>query len=178
MRPPVSSGGRMSIYSMFKSPPEEQFDIWSCRVGTRWHRSRLEARTQLVSGRSPADVAGPSLDPACFAGATFRRRDPSAQSAFCSPTPGRSHATRPSAGRVRPVPGTRGLGVSGSGDARAGGHQTGVGIAPQRDQELAGHRHDHDPADPSPGAGGARLEPLAERTVGLEPDPAPGHLHQ
>ena len=53
MRPPVSSGGRMSIYSMFKSPPEEQFGIWSCRVGTRWHRSRLEARTQL-SSKEPA----------------------------------------------------------------------------------------------------------------------------
>ena len=58
----ASSGGR--------------FDVWCCRVGTRWHRSRRAARTQLLSGRSPAVLpARPSIPRA--AGATFRRRDPS-----------------------------------------------------------------------------------------------------
>ena len=160
---------------MVRSPPAERFGVWCCRVGTCWHRSRRAARTQLVSGRLPAGVAGPSLDPACFAGATFRRRDPSTQPASCSPTSGRSHATRPSAGRVRPV---RELGVSGSGDARAGGHETGAGIAPEGDQELAGQRYDHDPADPPSSVGGPGMEPPAERAVGLEADPAPCHLQK
>ena len=59
-----------------------------------------------------------------LAGATFRRRDPSTRSAFCSPIPVRSHATRPSAGRVRPV---RELGVSGS---RAQATRAPVGTRP------------------------------------------------
>ena len=41
------------------------------------------------------------------------------------------------------------------------GYKTGVGIAPQGDQELAGQRHDQDPENPPPGAGGAGLEPPA-----------------
>ena len=50
MRTPLSSGGRYAVYSMVTSPPEERFGVWCCRVGTRWHRSRRAARTQLVSG--------------------------------------------------------------------------------------------------------------------------------
>ena len=42
------------LYSMVMSPPAERIGIWSCRVGTCWHRSRLRARTQLLSGRLPA----------------------------------------------------------------------------------------------------------------------------
>ena len=103
------------LYSMVMSPPAERIGVCSCRVGTRWHRSRLRARTQLLSGRLPAvSPVRPSVPLA--AGATFRRRDPSATPASCSPAVSRSHATRPSAGRVRPV---RELGVSGSGDVCA-----------------------------------------------------------
>ena len=53
MKGPLSSGGCFAVYSMFRSPPEERFGVWCCQVGTRWHRSRLEARTQL-SSKEPA----------------------------------------------------------------------------------------------------------------------------
>ena len=47
-------------------------------------------------------MAGPSLDPACFAGATFREAGPISISASFSPTVCRPRATRPSSGRVQP----------------------------------------------------------------------------
>ena len=227
MKGPLSSGGCFAVYSMFRSPPGERFGVWCCQVGTRWHRSRLEARTQLsqvknplsrcyygicgfhfrqcgIAGRwtqkpvycrdeTPATagvgaliravaggMAGPSLDPACL---RAPRSGGGTHLEFGILQPNTCSVTRPPAQR-RPRPagsgnsGSWGFGVSGSGDAGAGGHETGVGIAPQGDQELAGHRHDHDPADPSPGTGGAGLEPLAQRTVGLEPHPSPRHLHE
>ena len=105
----VSSGGRGTIYRMVTSPPKERFGVWRCRVGTRWHRSRPWARAQLVSGRSPTiSPVRPSIPLA--AGGAFRRRDPSEQPASCSPVSTRSHATRPSADRVRPVRELGGLG--------------------------------------------------------------------
>ena len=66
MRTLLSSGSRGAIYSMVTSPPEDRFGVWSYRVGTRWHRSRPEARTQLVSGRCPAvSPVRPSIPLAC-----------------------------------------------------------------------------------------------------------------
>ena len=81
------------------------------------------------------------------AGTTFRRRDPSDTTASCSPTARRSHATRPSAGRVWPDWEVK---VSGSGDAGARRHETGPGQPPQGDQQLPGQRDDHDLADSPP----------------------------
>ena len=55
-------------------------------------------------------------------------------------------ATRPSPGRVRPVWNSA---VSRSGEPSASRHETGLGEPPERDEQLAGERHDHHPADPS-----------------------------
>ena len=85
--------------------------------GRRQHR-RSVPRSRLLCGRHVPEV-GPIFLVGIF-----------------QPQPStRSHTTRPSAGRVRPV---RELEVSGSGDVCAGGHETGAGIAPQRDQQFAG----------------------------------------
>src|SRR6185437_14881358 len=62
-------------------------------------------------------------------------------------------------------------------DASAGGHFAGFDVAPQRDQQLACHCHDHDLADAALGTAGAFVEPAAERAVRLEAQPAPGQLH-
>ena len=63
-------------------------------------------------------------------------------------------------------------------DARAGGQFAAFGIAPQRDQKLAGERHNHDFAQPAFGPAGALHEPATERALRLEAQPAPGQLHQ
>ena len=66
MKGPLSSDARGAIYSMVTSPPVERFGVWCCRVGTRWHRSRPGARTQLLSGRLPAGLpVRPSIPLAC-----------------------------------------------------------------------------------------------------------------
>jgi hypothetical protein len=57
--------------------------------------------------------------------------------------------------------------------ARTGGHFAGLDIAPQRHQQLAGERHDHDLANAPLAARGALDEPAAERAVRLEAQPAP-----
>ena len=68
--------------------------------------------------------------------------------------------------------------LSGCAGARTGRQFAGLEVAPQRDQQLAGERHDHDLADASFGAAGARGEPEAERALRLEAQPAPSQLHQ
>lgn len=40
-----------------------RFNVWCCRVGTRWHRSHRVARTKLIRAVA-GDIAGPSLNPA------------------------------------------------------------------------------------------------------------------
>ena len=77
MRAPAVKGGvALQSTALVRSPPKERIGAWPCRVGTCLHRSRLETRTQLVSGRCPAaSPVRPSIPLA--AGATFRRRDPS-----------------------------------------------------------------------------------------------------
>ena len=148
--------------------------VWCCRAGTRVHRSRLTARAQLLSGgiwRSRRSVPRSRL----AAGATFRRRDSSTCSASLSPMRLRSHATRPGAGRVRPA---WEVGVLGLGDAGTGWHETGFGVSPEGDQELAGESCDHDPSQPPLRASGACFEPLAQGTVGLEAQPAPRHFRR
>ncbi len=142
--------------------------------------SRLDTRHGCLSGRSPAVwPVRPSIPLAC--GRHVPEAGPICEVGILQPNI-RSVTRHPAQRRPRPAgsgnSGSWGLGVSGSGDAGAGGHETGVGIAPQGDQQLAGYGHDHDPADPSPGTGGAGLEPLAQRTVGLEPHPSPRHLHE
>jgi len=63
------------LYSMVMSPPAERIGIWSCRVGTCWHRSRLRARTQLLSGRLPAvSPVRPSIPLACMRTPAVKRR--------------------------------------------------------------------------------------------------------
>src|SRR3546814_3099213 len=47
---------------------------------------------------------------------------------------------------VRGVPVSARL-LSAGGQAHAGRHHAGLDVAPQRDQQLAGERHDHDRAD-------------------------------
>src|SRR5215210_5385719 len=49
-------------------------------------------------------------------------------------------------------------------------------IAPERDQELAGKRHDRDPADPSTPLPDAGAEPAAQGRVRLMAEPEPGEL--
>src|SRR3546814_4725070 len=78
---------------------------------------------------------------------------------------------------VRGVPVSARL-LSAGGQARAVRHRAGLDIAPQRDQQLAGERHDHDLADASFGTAGALGEPAAQRALRLEAQPAPGQLHQ
>ena len=85
---------------MVRSLPEERFGVWCCRVGTRWHRSHLAARTQILSGRSPADLpVRPSIPLA--RGRHVPEAGPICKPASFSPAAYRSHATRPSAGRWR-----------------------------------------------------------------------------
>lgn len=83
-------------------------------------------------------IAGFSLDPACC-GRHIPGAGPISSPASFSPGWCRSRATRPSAGRVRPVWEVGGLC---SGDATACRHETCGGIAPQGDQQLAGQSHD------------------------------------
>ena len=66
----------------------------------------------------------------------------------------------------------------GSGEPGAGRNETALLEAPECDQQLAGERHDHDPAHPPVRAGDASFEPEAERAVGLEAQPAPRHLDE
>src|SRR5207249_1777907 len=84
-------------------------------------------------------------------------------------------------GRPLPVVGevsARSFGLlSSGGEARPGGQLTGFDVAPQRDQQLARQSDDHDGADASFGAAGARGKPLGERALRLEAQPAPGKLH-
>ncbi len=64
---------------------------------------RACAHTHLLFGRSFSDGASDlSLDPACC-GRSVREAEPFSCSAFFSPAEVRPHATRPSAGRVRPA---------------------------------------------------------------------------
>lgn len=58
MKGPPSSDSRDAIYSMVRSPPAGQFGVSSCRVGTRSHRSRFEARTQLSSINAAGGLTG------------------------------------------------------------------------------------------------------------------------
>src|SRR5829696_4369684 len=51
-------------------------------------------------------------------------------------------------------------------------------IAPERDQELAGKRHDRDPADPPTPLPDARTEPDAQGRGWLMAEPEPGELDQ
>ena len=51
-------------------------------------------------------------------------------------------------------------------------------IAPERDQELAGERHDRDPADPPTPLPDARTEPDAQGRGWLMAEPEPGELDQ
>ena len=84
-------------------------------------------------------------------------------------------ATRPSPGRVRPVWNSA---VSRSDERGASRHETSLGEPPERDEQLAGERHDHHSADPSTGPRSALVEPLAERAIRLIAQPAPRHLDE
>src|SRR3546814_10607991 len=78
---------------------------------------------------------------------------------------------------VRDVPVSARL-LAAGGQAHAGRHHAGLDVAPQRDQQLAGERHDHDRADAPFGTARALGEPAAQRVLRLEPQPAPGELDQ
>ena len=84
-------------------------------------------------------------------------------------------ATRPSPGRVRPVWNSA---VSRSDERGASRHETSLGEPPERDEQLAGERHDHHSADPSTGPRSALVEPLAERAIRLIAQPEPRHLDE
>src|SRR6267142_103824 len=58
----------------------------------------------------------------------------------------------------------------------AGGHQAGGHKTPQRDHELACHRHDGDTAYPALHVADTLAEPLAQFAVGLMLQPQPGQL--
>ena len=136
---------------------------------------RACAHTQLLSGRSFGGGAPePSLDPACC-GRSVPGAGPISCSASFSPPEVRPHATRPSAGRVRPVWNDV---VSRSDELGAGRHEAGFREPPERDEQLAGERHDHHPADPPASPRSALVEPLAERAIGLIAQPAPSHLDE
>src|SRR5208283_1768619 len=68
--------------------------------------------------------------------------------------------------------------LSGGGEARAGRHFSGLDVAPQRHQQLAGERHGHDLADAPFGVPSTLDEPATERAVRLHALPAPSQLHQ
>ena len=116
----------------------------------------------------------PSLDPACC-GRSVPEAGPISRSACFSPQEPRSLVTRPSPGRVRPVLNSA---VLRSGELGASRHETGLGEPPERDEQLAGERHDHHPADPPTGSRSALVEPLAERAIRLIAQPAPRHLDE
>ena len=139
------------------------------------HRSRACARTQLLSGWLPTAVRRNHPPIPLAAGTAFRRRGPSIDRRISSPTLVRPHATRPSAGRVRPDWNTA---VSGSGDPGARRHETDLGEPPERYEKLAGKRYDHHPTDTSPAACGSLFKPFAQRTLGLMAQPAPRHLNE
>ena len=57
-------------------------------------------------------------------------------------------------------------------------HHPGTGIAPQRNQQLTGERHDHGFPDGARAAGGAFAIPPDQRGVRLEQQEPPGQLDQ
>src|SRR3954470_1514435 len=57
------------------------------------------------------------------------------------------------------------------------GHQAGLEVAPQREQQLPRQGHHHDPLDPSLQAPDPPHEPGAQRALGLVAQPQPGELH-
>jgi hypothetical protein len=72
---PRSSARCGRVYSMVDPPPAVRAGLWCCRVGTRSHRSRLVAHTQLVRAVTGTRKVHPLIQFA--AGATFQGRDPS-----------------------------------------------------------------------------------------------------
>ena len=68
--------------------------------------------------------------------------------------------------------------ISRSDELGARRDETGLGKAPERDQELAGERHHHHLAHPSSRARCALLEPRTERALGLISQPAPRQLDE
>src|SRR3546814_17058071 len=117
-----------------------------------------------------SDLAGPIVAAASFSHSPGR-----------SPAhPGRVEAAAPIAVAlsdvVRGVPVSARL-LSAGGQARAVRHRAGLDIAPQRDQQLAGERHDHYLADSSFGTAGALGEPATPRALRLEAPPAPTPTH-
>ena len=115
-------------------------------------------RTHLVSGRHATLSRVRTLIPLA-AGVTFRRTGPIYSSASFSPGSTRSHI-HPAQHRPRPAELSLDK-VSGSGEFGARRHETGFGEPPQRNEQLAGDRHNHHTTNASPGSGGALLEPLA-----------------
>ena len=179
-RPPHASAAAMSLRcaeacAAFRA---------SCPAGSRLSGRRPvvyfysgvdSAHTQLSSGRFFGDGAPePSLDPACC-GRSVPEAGPISRSACFSPQEPRPLATRPSPGRVRPVWNSA---VLRSGELGASRHEAGLGEPPERDEQLAGERHDHHPADPPAGPHSALVEPLAERAIRLIAQPAPRHLDE
>lgn len=137
---------------------------------------------KLVSGG--ANGSGP-LCPIRGAAREPGRAGPILMAASCSPSPGRSpahpgrlEASAPVAACLSPKVYSllRRLAefLSCWLEVYALRHFAGLQVAPQGDQQLAGHGHDHDLTDPPFGAAGAFGEPEAKRTVRLKAQPAPG----
>lgn len=103
-------------------------------------------------------------------------RDPTARFGCCAPTATRSRVHPGRHGAVAPGRPLR-LG-SGRGGTQPGPrrHEALDRVAPQRDQELSGDRHDRHAPVPLTAAAGARHEPGGDVAAGLEAHPAPGKL--
>ena len=155
------------------SPLVGQIGGASCRVGTliAWVARPCGCPT-FIRAVSGADAPDPSPNPACC-GHSVPEAGPFYGSASFSPVHGRPLATRASPCRVRPDWSSA---VSGSGEPGARRHETGLGQPPERDEQLAGKCHNHDPTDPSSGTGGALFEPFAKRAGWLMAQPAPRRL--
>ncbi len=156
MRRQQSSGKVDYGVGMRRSPRVSGSMVGRARFGTSSCIGRAAIRVPTFYPTGSVSLHDPYPDPA-YCERNVPRVGPICMAASFSPARGWPLTTRLKPGRVRPDWRSE---VLCSGEPGACRHETGLGEPPEGDEQLAGERHDHHPADPSTRSSGTLFKPF------------------